>query len=169
MQNSTEGRRNATGGNVSSELSPLWALRCSGMQLNAPGERRGQHYLGPKAWPPSRQPPLAPRPLQWVVRASSPMRSGGCTWAGPTSLVPATLGLPGLSRRVREALRPWHHVVRCLCPRRSWDMLSGYGSGGSLGCDALAWSRGLLAAVLTSMCGVRVPSEYGCHAFVSSR
>jgi hypothetical protein len=98
-----------------------------------------------------------------------PIRSGGCAWAGPTSLMPATPGLPGLSRRFREAMRPWHHDVRCLCPRRSWDMLSGYGSGGSLGCDALAWSRGLLAAVLTSLCGVRVPSEYGCHAFVSSR
>jgi hypothetical protein len=136
---------------------------------NAPAQRRGRTTwdlrLGPRAEN-RRCPPV--RCSGWLGPLP-PMRSGGCAWAEPTSLMPATPGLPDLSRRFREVLWPWHHDVRCLCLRRSWHMLSGYGSGGSLGCEALAWSRGLLAAVLTSMCGVRVPSEYGCHAFVSSR
>jgi hypothetical protein len=137
--------------------------------LTPHGQRRGLTHHGLLPVPPSRKPPLSPVRCSGWLGPLPPMRSGGCARAGPTSLMPATPGLPGLSRCFREALRPWHPDVRCLCPRRSWDMLSGYGSGGSLGCDALAWSRGLLAAVLTSMCGVRVPSEYGCHAFVSSR
>jgi hypothetical protein len=97
------------------------------------------------------------------------MRSGGCAWAGPTSLMPATPGLPGLARRAREALRPWHHDARCRCPRRPWALRSGDGSGGALGGDALAGARGLLAAARTSPCGVRVPSESGGHACVSRR
>jgi len=44
------------------------------------------------------------------------------TREGLTSLMPATPGLTGLSRRLRDALRPW-------------DMLSGYG------CHAFVSSR----------------------------
>jgi hypothetical protein len=51
-----------------------------------------------------------------VTKTQPPLRWWGIppTREGLTSLMPATPGLTGLSRRLRDALRPW-------------DMLSGYG------------------------------------------
>ena len=45
-----------------------WLTLDSGRHLNAHAQRRGQSYHRHMTEPPRRKPPLAPRPLQRVVR-----------------------------------------------------------------------------------------------------